>query len=233
MPNNTGCACPGDMLTYTCTVVGRGSTQWSGSLFDCPANGIILRHDRFDSANGAVGECNEGAILAQSAGVENDCYTSQLSFIASVALNNKTVLCVHNSNVGPIEIGSSNLIVVEGQCISLPCHWHTKTLLYAIPIHIGHFTGPPPPPESVILTSARQRTLTFNWRASIQNCTSISYAITSTNCGSCPPTTNTTCVTCDDVQLSRDESNCTFRVHSIVCAIMSRASNPVVVAFKG
>ena len=114
MPVNTGCACPGDMLTYTCTVVGAGSTQWSGSLFDCPANGIVLRHNIFDSTNGAIGECNEGAVLAQSAGVENDCYTSQLSFTVTTEFDNKTVLCTHNSISGNIVIGTSLLAIVEG-----------------------------------------------------------------------------------------------------------------------
>ncbi|MGJ8946006.1 hypothetical protein AB9K17_24250, partial [Salmonella enterica subsp. enterica serovar Kentucky] len=45
-PENTGCACLGTVLTYTCTAVGTGNTLWEGTAFDCfeNGNGIILRH---------------------------------------------------------------------------------------------------------------------------------------------------------------------------------------------
>ena len=115
VPADTGCACPGDVLTYTCTVIGAGSTLWTGTLFDCPANGstIILQHDSYRSG-GAVGECNNGAVIAQSVAVVDDCYSSQLTFTASDGFNNKTIQCTHISNNGSIAIGSSFLSVVNG-----------------------------------------------------------------------------------------------------------------------
>ena len=43
------CICPGDTLTYECTVVGLGVTVWTGSAFSCPSsnNEIALLHSRF------------------------------------------------------------------------------------------------------------------------------------------------------------------------------------------
>ena len=104
----------GRVLTYTCTVIGTGNTLWAGTAFQCPANGIILRHERFTESGGAVGECNSGAIQGRSIGVENSCYTSQLEVTVSATLSNKTVQCVHNSGVGIDTIGTSVVTVIEG-----------------------------------------------------------------------------------------------------------------------
>ena len=93
--------------------MGAGNTQWTGSLFDCVQNGIVLRHDRF--SGGVVGDCNQGTVTAQSIGVENNCYASQLTFTADVAFNNKTVVCIHNSISGNIMIGMSMLTDIRGR----------------------------------------------------------------------------------------------------------------------
>ena len=114
IPENTGCACLGRTLTYNCTVVGTGSTEWSGTLFSCPANGIILRHERFPSDD-VVGECNQGTVLARELSFDGNCYTSQLTFVASPTFGNKSVSCIHNSDTGDIIIGTSVLRVAEGE----------------------------------------------------------------------------------------------------------------------
>lgn len=59
-----------------------------GTAFNCGANGILLRHDRFAS-RGIDGVCNSGAIVGRSLGVENECYTSELNVTISPTLNNK------------------------------------------------------------------------------------------------------------------------------------------------
>ena len=57
------CVCPGQTLTYECTVMGEleGLTVWSGSLFDhyCNSREISLFHSNFDSTEGSFGECGE------------------------------------------------------------------------------------------------------------------------------------------------------------------------------
>ena len=113
-PPDTGCACTGSVLTYTCTAVGTGNTLWTGTAFDCATNGIILRHERFTQSGGAVGECNGGPIQGRSIRVENNCYTSQIDVMVSDAFNNKTIQCIHNSGTGINIIDTSVITVVEG-----------------------------------------------------------------------------------------------------------------------
>ena len=111
---NTGCACTGSVLTYTCTAVGTGNTLWTGTAFDCATNGIILRHERYTQSGGAVGECNSRAVRGRSTGVENNCYTSQIDVTVSTTFNNKTIQCIHNSGTGIDTIGTSVITVAEG-----------------------------------------------------------------------------------------------------------------------
>ena len=91
----SGCACPGDTLTYECTVVGgpRGVTVWTGSGFDCAANEIVLSHKRF--LNGTFGSCNNGAIVARSVSVEGNNYISQLNVSSDIA--GKTIKCLYDN----------------------------------------------------------------------------------------------------------------------------------------
>ena len=56
--------------------------------------------------------------------VNNNCYTSQLSVTTSVALNNKTIRCIHNNEVGQmIPIGKILLTIISGEklhtCINI------------------------------------------------------------------------------------------------------------------
>ena len=109
-PNNTGCACPNDLLMYTCTAVGAGITVWEASAFECT---IVLRHNRFNS-EGAFGACSNGNIAGRSIGVNNDCHTSQLNVTVDVSFNNNTFFCIHNFGASMDIIGASTLSVVEG-----------------------------------------------------------------------------------------------------------------------
>ena len=94
------CVCPGDTITFECTVAGSTATVWTGSAFQCLAKEIILCHSTF--SNGASGDCNDGAIVATSIGVADNNYTSQLSVKISQDMNNKTVECIRHSN--PVQV---------------------------------------------------------------------------------------------------------------------------------
>ena len=101
------CACPGDSLTYTCTVVGGVVTQWRSI---CSGNeDITLLHTRFGDGS-AAGECNGGSIVARGVSVVDDtgvpCYISELSFNASSDFNGRTVEC---SRDGVDTIGTDTL----------------------------------------------------------------------------------------------------------------------------
>ena len=102
-----GCSCPGYTLTFECTVVGSGTTVWLGSAFDCvySSNEIGLSHGRF--AISIRRTCNNGAIVRQSLGVENNSYTSQLNVTVSRDLIGKSVTCVHDNGTYVYAIGSS------------------------------------------------------------------------------------------------------------------------------
>lgn len=107
------CACPGDVLTYTCTIEGGRSTVWSGSAFDCAGNEIVLHHNRF-AGEGVTDECNNGTITAHSVRVEdNSHYTSQLNVTVSSGLHNKTVICSRDTEKPPT--GEIRISVLTGR----------------------------------------------------------------------------------------------------------------------
>ena len=116
VPGNAICACPGEVLTYMCSVIGGGNTVWSGTAFNCGSSGtqneISLRHTQFDLPEGATGSCNNDAIMAQSIGVVNNCYTSILTVHISTTFNNTSIKCTHDSSEGQVPIGSSVVLVV-------------------------------------------------------------------------------------------------------------------------
>ena len=106
---NSSCACLGDILTYMCTAVGGGSTEWGGTAFNCPdniiANKIILSHTLYGTQRGTRGSCNNGDITVQSLGINGNCYISQLNITVRNA--SSTVQCTHNAESGPILINQS------------------------------------------------------------------------------------------------------------------------------
>ena len=104
-PTNARCACPGEVLTYFCTVEGGNATIWSGSAFDCAGNSITLTHLSFQ--NGTSGNCNDGAIVGQSVNVDGTHYTSKLNVTISNKFNNKNIICSSDHNI----IGKSEIKV--------------------------------------------------------------------------------------------------------------------------
>ena len=108
-PANAACACPGEVLTYTCTIDGGNATIWRGSAFECARNAITLLHHDF--IDGTSGKCNNGAILGQSVNVDGTYYTSQLNVTVSNGLNNKIVTC--SSDLMPMmqKVGESQIIM--------------------------------------------------------------------------------------------------------------------------
>ena len=114
-PESRRCACSNDILTFNCTIIGGGITQWSGTAFDCEhnLNEILLLHENFDDPGGTDGTCNNGQIVGRSVSVIENCYTSQVSVTTSAELNNKTVRCIHNTEVIPI--GEILLTIISGK----------------------------------------------------------------------------------------------------------------------
>ena len=70
------------------------------------------------------------------------------------------------------------------------------------------------------------RQLTFKWSPVAPDCPAIHYNILTSNCGSCPTTTNHTNVTCTDIPT--DGSTCTLAVQTVSCGyITGNASDPI------
>ena len=93
----SGCVENGSNVNYTCTVVDTNiilvSTIWEGSDFNCPpTNDISLQHIRYNTT-GDSGICNGGAFSAESVGVVGNEYTSRLTVMASLSLNDTLISC--------------------------------------------------------------------------------------------------------------------------------------------
>ena len=113
-------ACPGEVVSYTCTVVEPnsppiGSSVWRGTAFNCPSlqgvsNEILLRHSLFNTSSGANGTCTNGAITAESVGVVDNCFTSRLMVTVSSGLNGTTVECT----LSGLRVVGSHIIPIAG-----------------------------------------------------------------------------------------------------------------------
>ena len=104
------------------------------------------------------------------------------------------------------------------------CDSHIERLLIL-------YTAPFTAPDRLYMSHANlvSRQLTFNWSTVSTDCPAIHYNILSSNCGSCPTTTNHTTVICVDIPTN--SSVCTFAVQSVVCGnITGQRSNPIMVS---
>ena len=84
------------------------------------------------------------------------------------------------------------------------------------------------PPGNVHISNddVGSRQLTFGWSRSLvdPDCPAIHYNIQSSNCGSCPTTTNHTNVTCTDVLTNGNDIQnmlCIFAIQTVVCGNIS------------
>ena len=240
-PPNATCACPGEVLTYTCIVNGGNFTIWGGSAFDCAKNKnlILLDHKGFNK--GTSEECNDGAIIAQSVDVFGPYFISKLSVTVSIELNNKTVNCSSGSEsvmLNNYGTGESS-INVAGKFILwlwVSISWKDFILKFCI------FMPVRSAPDIVYLSDANEENLVFSCTpgpgpaVSNSNCSSLQYNITS-DCGTCPLVSSITDTkaTCSDLELTTNASECYFNVSSVatVCDLLSGASSSVAVTLKG
>ena len=111
------CVRPGRELRLQCTVVGRGSTVWKGTAFDCPEHGneIVLLHSRFESGT-VTGVCNSGMIIGRSLNRTSDgsdsVFTSQLTIhlpllnATNSTLDGRTIECIYDNGVNETNVGT-------------------------------------------------------------------------------------------------------------------------------
>lgn len=100
--------------------MGRGSTVWQGSAFDCQSSSdeIFLLHSQFNrSSSRPQGVCNGGIIEAHAIGVDQDTggFISQLKISnLSLALNSTSVECAHDDGTAENIIGTSVIVFTTG-----------------------------------------------------------------------------------------------------------------------
>ena len=99
---------------YNCTVVGGGSTLWTGRDFDCPStnNEIVLLHSEFQ---GEIGDCSNGTIVGRGLRVEpGNVFVSQLRVTVTLNSAGATVQCIYNNGASSTLINSSTISLISG-----------------------------------------------------------------------------------------------------------------------
>ena len=238
---SSDCLCPGDTLTYECVVIGSrfGATVWRGSAFDCPSSEISLLHSAY--AEGSVlcahyGECNNGSIIAQSLSVEllqfsvkchSQCRYDWKKYRMSLwwfKLNNFTISRCNKYyrwenvyDIIAVQLLSCNVPLIDANCN-----------------HPTDFLPPSPSTIYASLIDTISKQITFTWSSVTPECLTTQYNILSSNCGSCPTTTNHTTVICTDVPTAADNNSaCKFSVQAINCNfIIGKFSDPITVFLK-
>ena len=208
----SGCVCPGDTLSYECTVTGMLSavTIWSGSaLNNCIFNEIVLLHNHFNTGTYNRICSNNGAIVVRGLSVEGNIYTSQLNITVTPDIAEKTIECGSDNGTHYKRLYTWTIPPVTGLSSE-----YSKPIscLYLI-ITIGALL----PPDKIGISNADSslRQLTFSWSPVAPDCPAIHYNILASNCGSCPTTTKHTNATCTDVPT--DDNECNFAIQTVVC----------------
>ena len=108
------CFCPGQEVSFECTVIGGGLTVWDGSAFMCQGEEITLLHQEFGT-NAAIGECNNGETMISARGIRvvDTRYTSQLDVTLTPAVVGRTIICSSNDEI----VGSTILGISTGELI--------------------------------------------------------------------------------------------------------------------
>lgn len=116
-------SCPWSTVIFECTVTGSGGTitVWKGTAFHHDCNEIALLHSRFVET--VSGQCNNGAITAQSLRIVNNSYSkdyvSQLKVIVTPEMIEKSIECFNDNGTASLSVGSVKLDVsISVTCIN-------------------------------------------------------------------------------------------------------------------
>ena len=202
------CTCIGYTQTFECSVIGMGITLWNGTFFVCSENEIRLRHSQYNIDSGTNGECNQGAVMANSVGSLNNCHTSRLIVTIEEAMINETVECSYDnlSAKKTVLIGQKSLMATE---------------------------TPYPPPNNVRVQANNSQQITFVWDEVTSQCSSLQYIITAINCGVCPNTTADINITCH-IQSDISLHTCMFAVQTEICGYLrGEKSEHIIVHIDG
>ena len=120
------CLCPGDSLTYACTVMGEpgGVTVWRGSVFNCTSQEISLFHADYESTEGVYGQCGDtvGQSVRSDVNTTNSArtsiafshYTSQLTVPVNSGSVGSTIECYYDDGATATLVGRERLNITIG-----------------------------------------------------------------------------------------------------------------------
>ena len=102
----------GSILIYDCSVIGEGSTVWTGGGFNCPStnNRIILKNTAEYITT--FGVCNSGSIIGRGISVAGDHFTSELNINYTPDLKGKNVTCIYDNGSVEVIIGTAPIVYV-------------------------------------------------------------------------------------------------------------------------
>jgi hypothetical protein len=171
--------------------------------------------------------CNNGSIVAHSFRVDNMSdiniiyYTSRLYVKINPSIAGKNVTCLFEEGIlSPINIGSITVTQKGNYYCARSCMKLTPLLLVNN-IKTAQFISSEVE-YSEVNTKLGSRTIiiSFSWNHfNISMCPAIPYNILTSNCGSCPTTTNHTNATCTDVPA--DVTYCSFALIPTICGGIS------------
>ena len=97
--------CPGNTLTFECTVTEGHDTVWKGSALDCDESDDVIQllYSRLNTT--FKRSCNNENILVQILYIKDNCYTSQLSVMITSSMTGKTVKCARDNGTSEEVVG--------------------------------------------------------------------------------------------------------------------------------
>lgn len=107
-----GLSFDGSVLTYKCSVIGEGSTVWTGGGFDCPNSNNRITLINSAEYITAFGECNDDSnkIAARGVSVAGDHFTSKLYINYTPDLKGTNVTCIYDNGSVEVIIGTTPIV---------------------------------------------------------------------------------------------------------------------------
>ena len=109
--------CPGEELTYTCTMTGSSATVWK--ITPQPCDGLVSFFIMYHNTD----TFKRGPFSARLSASDGDCYTSTVTVTASLELNGTVIAC--SDNPGNV---TGNAVIQLGRCACVVAQARTRAL---------------------------------------------------------------------------------------------------------
>ena len=114
------CVCPGNIVTYECTVFGGTGTTtvWKSDIFQCSSGKKIIElvHRPLTEGEEYAGIynhiCKNGNIMVRLVSLESDSYTSQLNITLMYDITRESIECIGDNGTNPYRIGLLDIAAI-------------------------------------------------------------------------------------------------------------------------